>query len=73
MAADSSRVAAVAREHGSLAKLATKYRRFKPTRCADRRGLGDAESPDPEPRATGRAELPELKAQREALLGRCWT
>jgi peptide chain release factor 1 len=29
--ADSSKIAAVAREHGSLSKVASKYRRFKDT------------------------------------------
>ena len=48
--ADSNRMAAVAREHGSLAKLATKYRHFKKLR----REIGElremAESDDKEER-----------------------
>ena len=35
--ANSARVGTIAREHGSLAKLATKYRRFKAAQRADRR------------------------------------
>jgi len=65
--ADSSRLSAVAREHGSLAKVATKYRRFKELI----RQIGDAQEmlagSDAELRELAEAELPELKEQREAL------
>ncbi len=63
--ADSSRMAAVAREHGSLTKLATKYRRFK-SLCAE---IGELtamqQSEDPEEREMAEAELPDLRARRE--------
>ena len=36
-----ARVAAAVREHGSLAKLAKKYRRFKDAQQPDRRSPGD--------------------------------
>jgi len=65
--ADSSRLSAVAREHGSLAKVATKYRRFKELI----RQIGDAQEmlagSGAELRELAEAELPELKEQREAL------
>ncbi len=35
--ANSTKMAAVAREHGSLAKLATKYRNFRELNRSDRR------------------------------------
>lgn len=64
---DSSRMAAVAREHGSLSKLATKYRKFKETnqQIAEAHELlaGD----DSEMRELVEAELPELREQREQL------
>lgn len=64
---DSNRLAAAAREHGSLAKLASKYRAFKELceQVADTRGL--AESDDAEMRELAEAELPELIDRREAL------
>jgi peptide chain release factor 1 len=64
---DSSRMSAVAREHGSLAKVATKYRRFKElnTQIAEAREM--LEGPDAEMRELAEAELPELKIQREQL------
>lgn len=62
------RLAAVVREHGSLAKLVTKYRRFKEL-C---RQIGEAaewlEGSDPEMRELAEAELPELRREREV----CW-
>jgi peptide chain release factor 1 len=65
--ADSGRLSAVAREHGSLAKVATKYRRFKELM----RQIADAQEmlagTDAELRELAEAELPELKEQREAL------
>jgi len=62
-----ARVAAVAREHGSLAKMATKYRRFKQLN----RQIADAgemlKGPDPEMRELAEAELPDLKRDRDKL------
>jgi len=62
-----ARMSAVAREHGSLAKLATKYRRLKQlnAQIADTATL--TAGPDPEMRELAEAELPELKAEREAV------
>lgn len=65
--ANGTRMAAVAREHGSLAKLVNKYRRFKElnSEIADAREMvaGD----DYEMRELAEAELPELVEQRESL------
>jgi len=60
-----ARLSAVAREHGSLAKLATKYRRFRKlnTQITEAREL--ARGPDPEMRELAEAELPELRSERE--------
>jgi peptide chain release factor 1 len=65
--ADSQRVAHVARERGALARLATKYRRFKELNAAinDTRAL--AADGDPDIRELAEAELPRLRAQREAV------
>jgi len=64
---NSVRMAAVAREHGSLNKLATKYRRFKVLnqQIADAKEM--AEGSDAEMRALAEAELPELKTEREEI------
>ena len=65
--ANSARLTAAAREHGSLAKLATKYRKFKQL-CqqideAKEMLAGD----DPDLRELAESELPELRPQREKL------
>jgi len=64
---NSSRLAAVAREHGSLAKLATKYRRFKSvnSEISDAREM--ASGADAEMRELAEQELSELIATREGL------
>jgi peptide chain release factor 1 len=62
---DSKKMAAVAREHGGLIRLASKYRQFK--------GLVDeitelqkmTTSSDPEEREMAEAELPTIKERRE--------
>ncbi len=65
--ADSLRLSNIAREHGSLAKMATKFRRFKDLN----RQIADAkemiEGDDFEMRELAESELPELKANREKL------
>ncbi len=62
---NSNKMAAAAREHGSLAKLATKYRRFKEI-CSEIDEVRTmAASSDPEERELAEAELPELLASRE--------
>ena len=64
---DSNRMAAVAREHGSLAKLATKYRTFKKYLIEIRELNEMAGSDDQEERSMALAELEELTARRETL------
>jgi peptide chain release factor 1 len=64
--ADGAKMAAAAREHGSLAKLATKYRRFKKL-VEDVAELNKmADSDDADEREMAEAELPEMRAKREA-------
>jgi peptide chain release factor 1 len=65
--ANGNRLAAVAREHGSLAKLARKYRRFKElvAQIAETREI--AEGDDLEMRELAEAEIPGLIEEREAL------
>ncbi|MEO8496957.1 MAG: peptide chain release factor 1 [Planctomycetota bacterium] len=64
---DSARMAAVAREHGSLAKLATKYRTFQKLRneIAELREM--AESDDKEERQMAIDELAKLDEKNERL------
>ncbi len=66
---NSPKLAAVAREHGSLAKLATKYRRFKEIcdEITETREMVDGD--DPDMRELAEAELPELIEQREVIWG----
>src|ERR1700677_3858233 len=66
---NSPKLAAVAREHGQLAKVATKYRRFRQLNQQIGETQKMVEGDDPEMRELAEAELPELKAQREAY----WT
>jgi peptide chain release factor 1 len=61
------RMAAVAREHGSLAKLATKYRRFQKLNEQVAEALEWAEGSDADMRHLAEEELPELRRKREAL------
>ncbi len=62
---NSSQLAAVARERGSLAKLATKYRHFKELNAQISDAMQMVEGADPDMRELAEAELPELKAERE--------
>ena len=64
---NSGQMAAVAREHGSLAKLATKYRRFKDLNKQIADNMEMAGGKDSEMRELAEAELPELKEHREAI------
>ena len=65
--ANSNRIAAVAREHGSLVRLATKYRDFKNI-LDEIAGVTEmGESSDPEERELADMELPGLKERREQL------
>lgn len=64
---DSNRIAAAAREHGAISKVATKYRRFKETleEIAELKAM--TESTDPEEREMAEAELPAVRELREQL------
>ena len=65
--ANSSMMAAVARQHGSLAKLANKYRRFKEL-LAELKDLEEmANSKDSEEREMAEAEIETLTEERETL------
>ncbi len=64
---NSNMMAAVAREHGSLAKLAAKYRRFKSI-LDEIDGVREmAQSTDPEEREMAEEELTGLLAEREKI------
>jgi peptide chain release factor 1 len=65
--ADSSRIAAVAREHGSLAKVVTKYRRFRALNEEIAEVTEMLSSSDADEREMAEAELPELKGKREEV------
>lgn len=64
---NSVRLTAVAREHGSLGRLAKKYRRFKELNSQIRDALEMVKGDDPDMSELAEAELPELKAEREKL------
>lgn len=64
--ADSGKMAGIAREHGTLAKLATRYRSYRKI-LEDIAGLRQmATSPDADERELAEAELPGLLKQRES-------
>jgi peptide chain release factor 1 len=65
--ADSARMSAVAREHGSLSKLALKYRRFHELNSQIKDAMEMAAGDDPEMRELAEAELPGLKEERERV------
>jgi peptide chain release factor 1 len=65
--ANPAKLTAVAREHGSLAKLATKYRHFKRLNEQIREANEMAAGDDSDMRELAEAELPKLKADRELL------
>lgn len=65
--ADSQRLAAVARQRGQLAKLATRYRQFKQLNEQIRQAREWLEGPDLELHELAEAELSSLKAQRDQL------
>src|SRR4051794_41046152 len=60
-----SRVAVAAREHGSLAKLAKKYRRFKVLNQQIAEAQEIIQGKDAEMREMAEAELPGLRKERE--------
>lgn len=64
---DSAKMASYAREHGSLARLANKFRSYKKM-SDDIRDLAEmAGSDDPEERQMAEEEMASLRAQRESL------
>jgi len=65
--AKSAKLTAVVREHGSLARLAGKYRRFKQITGQIHEAQQMLEGDDEEMRELAEMELPELREQREAL------
>jgi peptide chain release factor 1 len=67
--ANPARLATIAREHGTLAKSVTKYRRFKQLNAQINEAKAMASGDDLELRQMAELELVELKAEREAL----WT
>ncbi|MGL4514984.1 MAG: peptide chain release factor 1 [Lacipirellulaceae bacterium] len=64
--ADPSRLAAIAREHGGLAKVANLYRSFLGLCAAINEAREMAAADDPDMREIAEAELPELVVKREA-------
>ncbi|HEX3656787.1 MAG TPA: peptide chain release factor 1 [Pirellulales bacterium] len=66
--ADSSKLTAAARERGSLAKLATKYRQFRVLNTEIAQALEMVAGHDADMRELAESELPKLKADRED----CW-
>lgn len=64
---DSARLTDVAREHGSIARLASKYRRFKEINQQIAEAVAMLEEHDPELRELAEAELPDLRADREKV------
>jgi len=65
--ADSTKIAAVAREHGALTRLATRYRRFKQLIDEIEETTRLAEGDDAEFRELAKETLPALKQEREKL------
>jgi peptide chain release factor 1 len=65
--ASSNRMAAVAREHGSLAKLATKYRRFRELNEQIQQTREMIDGDDAELAELADVELPDLRKKRERI------
>jgi peptide chain release factor 1 len=64
-----ARITAVAREHGSLGKLAKKYRKFKQIANQMAEAKQMIEGEDEELRELAESELPQLREEREKLWG----
>ena len=62
-----ARITSVAREHGSLGKLAKKYRKFKQINGQIAEAQQMIDGSDADMRELAEAELPQLRADREAL------
>ena len=65
--ADSNRMQQVAREHGTIAKMATKYRRFNLLNTQIKEADEMLHSPEADLRDLAEMELVDLKAEREIL------
>jgi peptide chain release factor 1 len=65
--ADSNKMQQIAREHGTIAKMATKYRRFNQISVQMDGANEMLRSPDAEMRELAEMELTDLKAEREVL------
>lgn len=65
--ADSDRLASVAREHGSLAKLCGKYRRFKQLKTEILEAKDLCNDPDPDVRELAEQEIPVLETEQEEI------
>lgn len=65
---DGSRVAKIARERGSLARIANKYRQFKDLNLQISEALEFVQNGDTEMKELAESELPDLRARRET----CW-
>lgn len=65
--AQGAKLAQIAREHGSLAKVATKYRRFKQLVAEIEELRHMQTSPSAEERELAEAELPSVREHREQL------
>jgi len=66
--ADPARLGPILREHGSLAKIACRYRRLKELNAQIEEAEAYLEGDDPELKELAEAELPALRAEREG----CW-
>ncbi len=64
---DPARMTAVMREHGALAKISLKYRRFREVNAQIVETQEMLESGDPELKELAEMELPELRTERESL------
>ena len=65
--ADSGRMQSIAREHGSIAKIAGKYRRFLQLNAEIEDAGEMLKSGDPELKELAQLEIPTLKSEREEL------
>ncbi len=66
--ADPARLASLLREHGTLSKVALRYRRLKELNAQIQEAEALARGDDPELRELAELELPTLRAERDA----CW-
>jgi peptide chain release factor 1 len=67
MLADSSKMGAIAREHGTLSKLAHKYKRYLDLTDQVQQLKAMAKSADPEEREMAEMEIPAIEPKRDQL------